>query len=307
MKNKITWLIVGMFLISNIQLKSQNYIPMALDSARWIVKLDYMETPIPVDGLWEYYANGDTLVEGTFYMKIYKRNLEVSQTGPPFTPISEYELTALMRDDIAEKKVYVIPVAENVYSSCDLGVESLLYDFSLNVGDTVALCVLPDIYGEPYFISSIDEALMYGMNTRLFFVDVFLGCYCEGIGSDYGLLEDMFIPVKNANYNLYGTSLAYYCRKIPCGLIVGTNDKPLPSDFSVYPNPANREIYIQLPTNTPPSVTKIEVYSAEGRLIHKAIPANNPYVLNAESLVSGLYLIRMWDGKVWQSGKVIRE
>lgn len=214
-----------------------------------------------------------------------------------------------MRDDIPEKKVYVIPVAGSTYSGCDIGVESLLYDFSVEVSDTVTFCILPDVYGDPYQIDHIGEGLVFGLNTRLFFVDGFndLGYYYEGIGSDYGLFENMFIPVKNTNYNLYGTSLGYYCRNTPCGLIVSTNDQPLPFDFSVYPNPANGEIYVQLPTNIPPSATKVEVYGADGRLVYKAIPGHNPFVFNARNLMNGLYLIRVWDGKVWLSGKVVKE
>ncbi|MDY0105012.1 MAG: T9SS type A sorting domain-containing protein, partial [Lentimicrobium sp.] len=177
------------------------------------------------------------------------------------------------------------------------------------VSDTVTFCILPDVYGDPYQIDHIGEGLVFGLNTRLFFVDGFndLGYYYEGIGSDYGLFENMFIPVKNTNYNLYGTSLGYYCRNTPCGLIVSTNDQPLPFDFSVYPNPANGEIYVQLPTNIPPSATKVEVYGADGRLVYKAIPGHNPFVFNARNLMNGLYLIRVWDGKVWLSGKVVKE
>lgn len=285
---------------------AQTYIPMAVDSAQWIVILRFEETPAPVDDLWEYYAHGDTLVEGMHYIKIYKRYLEVKQTGPPFSPISEYELTALMRDDIPEKKVYVIPVAGSNYTGCDLGVESLMCDFSLEIGDTVSSCLSGGTLEYPYFIDNIGEIFRFGLNTRRFVIED-LGYFDEGIGSSHGLIEAMFDPVKNVNNNLYRLSLGYYCRNTPCGLIVSTNDQPLPSDFSVYPNPANGEIYVQLPTNIPPSVTKVEVFGANGRLVHKGIPGSNPYVFNAQNLARGFYLVRMWDGMEWLSGKLIRE
>ena len=305
MKKKLITLIILLAIFLAKVSVAQPYLPMAVDSARWIVLLNYQETPIPVDDLWEYYANGDTLVGGTFYMKIYKRDLEVTQLGPPFTPISEYELSALMRDDIAEKKVYVMPIAENSYSSCELGVESLVYDFSLAVGDTISSC-LSIGYSNLNYIEYIKEDSTFGLLTRRFGIgDV--GYFYEGIGSSYGLLEDMFAPVKNADQNLFRLSLAYYCRKVPCGYVVSAPNQPIPSNFSIYPNPANKGINIQLPQNTPPSSTKVEVYSADGRLVHKAIPGNNPYVFNTDNLVSGLYLIRLWDGKVWQTGKVVRE
>ena len=62
------------FLLTNfcayIHGQAQPYIPMAVDSAQWIVILRFEETPAPVDDLWEYYAHGDTLVEGMHYIKI---------------------------------------------------------------------------------------------------------------------------------------------------------------------------------------------------------------------------------------------
>ena len=52
---------------------------------------------------------------------------------------------------------------------------------------------------------------------------------------------------------------------------------------------------------------KVEVYGTDGRLVYKAIPGHNPFVFNAENLICGLYFIRVWDGKVWLSGKVVKE
>lgn len=308
MKKKLITLVILLALFSAKVTIAQSYIPMAVDSVRWIVQYDDIQTPWLDDALWEYYCLGDTLVNGAEYKKVYKRNLEPTHSGPPFRAISPYILAALMRDDAEIRKVYAIVLQYGV-SDCPVGEEALLYDFTLNTGDTANhLCVIPemDACGE-VIVEETGNSSFYGINTRYFQVSgaCTSGYYFEGIGSDHGLFELMFTPVKSRYVSQ--ASLEYYCRTADCPFIVSTNEKPVPSNFSVYPNPANEKINVQLPFNVPPSTTKVEVYSADGRLVHKAIPGNNPYVFNSESLVSGIYLIRMWDGKVWQSGKVIRE
>ena len=306
MKKKLITLVIFLALFSAKASIAQSYIPMAVDSVRWIVQYDDILTPWLDDAISEYYCLGDTLVNGAEYKKIYQRDLKPTHSGPPFRAMSPYILAALMRDDIEARKVYAIVF--NLYESMRLiGEEALLYDFTLSTGDTANhLFVIPDICGE-VIVEQTGDGTFYGINTRYIQVSgvCTMGKYYEGIGSNYGLIERMFTPLKSRY--IYQSSLEYYCRTADCPFIVSTNEKPLPPNFSVYPNPANRKINVQLPLNTTPLTTKVEVYSADGRLVHNAIPESNPYVFNAESLVSGIYLIRMWDGKVWQSGKVIKE
>ena len=43
----------------NSEIKSQEYIPLAVEGAHWIVAFNHIDTPWLVDDLWEYYAEGD--------------------------------------------------------------------------------------------------------------------------------------------------------------------------------------------------------------------------------------------------------
>ena len=67
MKTKHLFLAILVLLLQPIN--AQEYIPIAVEGAHWIVRLDYMNTLEPVDDLWEYYANGDTLIDEVLYTK----------------------------------------------------------------------------------------------------------------------------------------------------------------------------------------------------------------------------------------------
>ncbi len=153
MKKKLLIPIIG-FLLFQFQtnVKAQEYIPMAVDGVHWIVKTDRVDTFELVDNLWEYYANGDTIIDDVLYAKIYKRQLVVIQTGPPFEPDGIYELYGFIRDDTINKKVYAIQINGNW--DCPENEEFLMYDFSVNVGDTVDFCLYTVFY--KYIIAYIN-------------------------------------------------------------------------------------------------------------------------------------------------------
>ena len=90
-----------------------------------------------------YMSGSDTLIDGKAYIKIYKVNGDFSLT--------ENQFYVALRNDTAEKKVYALMPAgtliidQESYYFTDTNTEVLLYDFSINVGDTVSFYVI-----EPY-------------------------------------------------------------------------------------------------------------------------------------------------------------
>ncbi len=114
-----------MILLSlQVPINAQNYAPLAVDGAHWIIRYDVMETPWHFDALWEYHAQGDTIIEDQNYLKVYRRELEINDDYmPPFTPATAYELVGLLREDIEAKKVYAIMLSEDMpytYNACSL-------------------------------------------------------------------------------------------------------------------------------------------------------------------------------------------
>jgi hypothetical protein len=306
--NTILIIIVSLLLTFGTQIKAQEYVPLAVDGAHWIVSYDIMETPPPMDALWEYHANGDTLVEDQTYLKVYRRELELNESFlPPFVPATEFELVGLLREDGEERKVYSILLAEQMsaISFCPIGEESLLFDFSLSVGDTASFCAMPgsDIFGD-IEINAISPTMQWGLETRAYETSV--GSYYEGIGSDYGLFEVMFAPLKSGN-NRYvnSTFLEYYCRETPCEFIVSTEELHETAGLIIHPNPATTELWLQLPENTALAQAQIALYNSSGRLLYNAKPGSHFHKIDVAHLPKGLYLVRLWDGEKWYVDKLV--
>ncbi len=186
---------------------------MAVDGAHWVVKMiDGVNNWVVLD-LWEYFCQGDTVVDNIAYKKVFRRELVPTMDPPPFTPASYYSLFGFMRDDVAAKKVYVrIILNDNWYSECGYDVDNLLFDFSLQPDDDIEFCTMPSFYDAT--LSTITSGEAFGVNTRIFTASNGFSYY-EGVGSDFGLFEDMFWPVKSTN-ELNRTELYYYCNADPC-------------------------------------------------------------------------------------------
>jgi len=74
---------------------------------------------------FKYWFEGDTIINSYQYKKVFK------QTGNPIANFDESVYYAALREDTIAERVYCI-VEED-------GIERLLYDFSLNVGDTISI------------------------------------------------------------------------------------------------------------------------------------------------------------------------
>lgn len=270
---------------------SQDYEPMAQDHNRWIVNMTD-DHSWWIEDLWEYYIDGDTMVNDINYYKVYRRDLVVTQDGPPYEAESDYELTALMRDDINAKKVYAIYLEDITYSPlCPLNDEVLLYDFSLNVGDTATTCIIPpDVNFE---INSINENVKYGYST-LEFVHGSPYEYFEGIGSPFGLFEIIYIPVKGSKNRLMETSLMYFCRQDSCSLVVSVDKPEYHSRIRISPNPASAFVHIE--SDAPGDIHTVIVRDMLGNeVLRKRGNGSGKMQMNTSILSKGVYLVTVLD------------
>jgi hypothetical protein len=304
--NTILIIIVSLLLTFGTKIKAQEYVPLAVDGAHWIVCKYETGTPLPFDALWEYHSSGDTIVDDQTYLKVYRRNLELNDSFlPPFYPATEFELVGLLRDDSEERKVYSILLNDLVsqFSNCPIGEESLLFDFSLSVGDAAYFCVLPEVAE----VTAIEEATYWGLETREFVAFTYLEVsFFEGIGSGHGLFEVMFTPLKSQdNRNLVSTGLIYYCRDTPCDYVVSTGELHETAGLLIHPNPATTQSWLQLPENTSLAQAQIELYSPAGKLLHKTKPSSHFHKIDVAHLPKGLYLVRLWDGERWYVEKLV--
>ena len=279
------------------QINGQEYNPIAVEGAHWIVSYHDINTVEPVDDLWEYYSSGDTLVDSFNYKKIYKRNLVVIQNGPPFQAEDSYQLFGLMRDDTVTRKVYAIQIQDN-YNTCPLNEEYILFDFSLNISDTASLCILPEYY--EFIIQNIYVSTVLGFTTRIF---EGMELFYEGMGSNYGLFEEMFAPFKKESRYIYSTSLDYYCRESPCELLVSTNNITESLTFEIFPNPTSQTVFIKY--NESEKINSVSIYNILGqRKIHINRNLNQ---IDISALENGIYIIEIkLDGQEFRQ-KIIKK
>jgi hypothetical protein len=266
MKKSIAFIALLVTFLASATATAQAYRPMLVDSVRWIVRYDEIDYFLPVKR-WEYYALGDTLVEGKEYKRIYLRYLETNQS-PPFEPTSPYILAALMREDTIARQVFGIPLQlDYLQTSCPEKEETLLYDFDLMIGDTVNhLCIVPDtdFCGETYIVSA-GNGFFYGINTKYFEVEggCTYGSFYEGLGSDYGLFEEMFTPVKSSAP--WSVRLEYYCPTSDCPFVVGTTETAEPQVLVVYPNPASSWVAFDFTLPVHVNEAILQITDAQGR------------------------------------------
>jgi hypothetical protein len=289
---KIRILILAISCLFLTQINGQEYNPIAVEGAHWIVSLDDINTIEPVDGLWEYYSSGDTTIDNFIYKKIFKRDLVITQTGPPFQAIEPYQLFGLLRDDTSNKKVFAIQIFEN-YNTCPLNEEYLLFDFSLNIGDTAVLCILPDYYD--FIIQDIYVSNVLDFTTRIFEGPEM---FYEGMGSNYGLFEEMFAPFKKSNRYIYSTFLDYYCRESPCDLLVSTMNKPESKLIEIYPNPTSHTVFIK--SNSLEKIRSISIFNTLGQRVIKN--SNSENQIDISTLNNGIYII-----EVELNGEILRQ
>jgi hypothetical protein len=82
----------------------------------------------------KYYFHGDTIVDDKVYSKLYG---ELDHIPSIYGPHDTIYLASLMREDTVNQKVYINYSLEQFENCGHYQTEEVLYDFSVNLGDTV--------------------------------------------------------------------------------------------------------------------------------------------------------------------------
>jgi hypothetical protein len=153
------------------------YHPMPDSSASWNIEAVY-SCPTTVDNHQHFSITitGDTLIGGQVYHKLFTpyvdQSFSVEGCGSFF---SGYK--GAIRQDTSLKAAYIVQPADSL--------EELLYDFDMQVGDTlkgVIASVSPDT------VVSIDSVLVGGNYRKRW--NITYGIYfIEGLGSSWGLVQ----------------------------------------------------------------------------------------------------------------------
>ena len=277
----------------SLNVYSQEYLPTALEGSRRVVAFYTIdasgnEPVIEMVSQWEYKCNGDTIISDTLYKKVYRRNLRVYVY--PYEPTNDYHLVRLIRDDIQQKKVY------QRFLSSDS--ESLLFDFSLEVGDYV---YLPITDADMDLVTGIYSGEVFGNQTNTFYF-AYDYYYMEGLGSNCGFLEPMTIVVKKYNDGEF-TELRDYCIEEDCeSIFVSTDELDTKTNgISIYPQPATDNISFSIGEN---NFCNIQIFNINGKLLEE-LAGESVIQWDCENVNSGIYFYKVISESKISSGKII--
>ncbi|MBP1672799.1 MAG: hypothetical protein H6Q25_614 [Bacteroidetes bacterium] len=291
--------------------------------------------PFKSNSLWsvsdmKYMTFGDTIINSKEYMKVYKQ----TQHQPFEFDIDHSSYYAAIRNDSINKKVFVIfkdqELVFDIYGyqiPCNADDEFLLYDFSLNIGDTAI--VIDDYYHSLnlYTVKRVNnietiensDSLIVLSNSdtvkRILLqahnpnVGLVVSSYyiLESIGSSSGLFQQFpcsffydggcweLICYSHNNELLYSSSsnLNNDCFQPVTGVKVEEFESG--SQNIIYPNPSNGIVSINGVDFENRSII-LKIYDIQGReMVNKPIYTNT---LDFNWLENGIYMYSLFENGI---------
>lgn len=261
-------------------------------------------------GSTTYKVMGDSIYNAVTYKKYYAAQGTQSNT-------LQYNFFALLREDTPNKKVFAIPAGANQ--------ERLLYNFNLNLNDTVRVYPLDDFPGASFKlkVDHIDSVLVnnqYRKQMRMKSYSYWLTeFWIEGIGSTYGIfhpgLSDYWIIDAEVCIELrcfwengvlgylQSPLLSCYSPKTNCStrLTESTDSK---ERINIFPNPAQSSLKIELGNSIG---IKLTIYDVAGRIV--LLQSFNQEEINVDisSLENGYYTIEMEGEALRRFMKIVKQ
>lgn len=269
---------------------------------------NYLTQPayIFISGKRQYFLGTDTLINGIQYYNIMENTPNDLQH-----PTNH---TGVMRE--GNGKVYV-----NLNNTG----EFLLYDFTLNVGDTIHSNAPSGPLSNSPVIYQIDTIqLMTGEKRKLFYSNGFN--YIEGIGSLNGLFgplsytctcipayDTSLVCFKSGETEIY-TDKNWCADGNCCEVLTSINDpktginepKADKVRSSLYPNPANDLVKIEF-SNPNDSCTSVEIMDFQGREISfLPVSETNGMTIDVSNYHAGIYFILVRYANGCETHKLIK-
>lgn len=273
--------------------KAQNYVPFPDSNCVWNVGWSSNASHI-------IKIHGDSVLNNLQYKKYYI-SYDTSFTN------AQYTFKALIRQDNLSKRVYGVSNGSNQ--------EKLLYDFSLNVNDTISVNTLLLVHGFPRVkVVAKDSILIAGQfRKRLtltsgysWSANVLYERWIEGVGSDFGVflnglcsyvVFDVCYPKLNCQtvngQLVYGSN--GHCFSQPCGTGVGNAETSMETatEVVIYPNPGKGLFTVSLPYQKRSSEFRLAIYDIMGSQIRNLIVHSDTKV-DLSDLADGIYLLKVF-------------
>ena len=301
---------------------SQEYVPFPEDSTVWRESWVHGADGYQISsGAYQYYLFGKTIINGKEYSQLYEGYNHPFSTDIIYNA-DESKFIGVIREE--DKQIYF---AEYILSgdSIDISNEMMLYDFNLNVGDTLECFQNHRVADAPsaanfVTVTAIDSIQMVNGSFRKRYVvyhEYILGepFIMEGVGGSDGL----FYPCGSDNWHAYNSlgcmgtvedyiySRSYYefGTEVPpdatCyNTLVGTEEVTYES-LTLQPNPTTGIVRLSEPVYD----VHLSVYSAIGQKVRDERSFNGSFI-DLNGLASGVYFVVMLGDENYL-GKVVKE
>jgi hypothetical protein len=277
--------ILSLFLCFGITSNSQDYIPFPLENTSWFngfYQCDEFFMNCFFYGPTEYTTDGDTIINGNQMVKIRTNN---TQDWAPNDSLPPTDYIGSLRSDTS--KVYFVPWFQQE--------EVLLYDFSIEIGDTVQVFDR-DIENQFAFYEVTPQETYFetfnGISRKV--ISFNFGRWIEGIGSEYGIFT-------TTSLNVSGYYKLQECVRVD-GEIVFDHDQgeydcsvlsveDRDKEVTIYPNPSNGVFKIEGLTGN----ASVELLDYSGRLIGEIrnVSQNGEVNFKDQHISKGIYLLRI--------------
>lgn len=294
MKTKTRLLVLALLLMSILS-KAQTIDP----ASEW--RVNFQETWTPYEfynNQYRDYIDGDTTINSIEYYKIYYSGYSFYGLFPGEN-VNYYNhvLHGFLREE--NNKWYTF--YENI--------DTLLFDFTLNVNDTVR-SAYSFLVGDPIIIVAIDSILIDGNYKKRFHLND-IGCeyIIEGIGATTGLFENMFFFEWYSNLVCYAKNgISVWGESTDdCDLAVNISEKDgNKSQFSIFPNPAIDFTTLRIPNGI--GKMKFTLTDSMGRIVYQDYYESSALNrISLHSYPSGVYFAIIESNGMRQTAKLMIE
>ncbi|MEQ8910425.1 MAG: T9SS type A sorting domain-containing protein [Vicingaceae bacterium] len=286
-------------LFSTAAFAQANY-PLNIEYGNWNVQEITSPVSLCNDCCKEYslYFQGDTVIGNYTYEILHRKGINYLfgydiqsgtsyQCGDSISGTTD-EVAAFIRNDSINKKVFIYDTQRQV--------DTLLYNFDLAVGDTLADTYVFSAARQAYpyhVVDSIGIQNVAGSNRKVFYLNTVFGTQSsytlyEGIGFDSTI---NLIAASNTSIEYERLCYKDQNGKVPananCNLITSLDQHTSKqAEFAVSPNPTNGRLKIE----TTEPLNSIAIYNLQGQRVMEVNPRQRQFELPEER---GLYFILM--------------